>query len=163
MRIKQSIGAHFKNGGSTIPVLDDQMYGLDKTRAFYLFDVVPMGAVRMSQSDRWKTNPNHLDPNKRQRKAVTEYWNFKNAIRTQAKAMGFELKTQIECVFMIPMPNSWSEKKKDKMNALPCKVKPDIDNIVKGLMDALKDSDSDVWSIKAEKRWAYKGSIIIFA
>jgi Holliday junction resolvase RusA-like endonuclease len=61
------------------------------------------------------------------------------------------------------MPDSWSEKKKEKMNALPCKVKPDIDNIVKGLMDALKDSDSDVWSIKAEKRWAYKGSIIIFA
>ena len=163
MRIKQSIGAHFKNGGSTISVLDDQMYGLDKTRAFYLFDVVPMGAVRMSQSDRWKTNPNHLDSNKRQRKAVTEYFNFKDAIRNQAKAMQFELKTQIECVFMIPMPNSWSGKKKEKMNALPCKVKPDIDNIVKGLMDALKDSDSDVWSIKAEKRWAFKGSIIIFA
>ena len=163
MRIKQSIGAHFKNGGSSIEVTEDTMYGLDKTRGFYLFDVVPMGAVRMSQSDRWKTNPNHLDPNKRQRKAVTEYWNFKNAIRTQAKAMDFELKTQIECVFMIPMPNSWSEKKKDKMNGMPCKVRPDIDNLCKIVIDSLKSEDGDVWSIKAEKRWAYKGSIIIFA
>jgi Holliday junction resolvase RusA-like endonuclease len=163
MRIKQSIGAHFKNGGSTIPVLDDQMYGLDKTRAFYLFDVVPMGAVRMSQSDRWKTNPNHLDPRKRQRKSVTEHFAFKDALRLQAKSMGFELKTYLDCVFMMPMPDSWSEKKKDKMNGLPCKVRPDIDNLCKIVVDSLKSEDGDVWSIKAEKRWAYKGSIIIFA
>lgn len=161
MRIKQSIGHHFKNKGSCSSI-PETIYGLDKTRGFYLFDVVPMGAVRMSQSDRWKTNPDHPDLNKRQRKAVTEYFAFKDALRIQAKSMGYELKTQIECVFMIPMPNSWSEKKKEKMNAMPCKVKPDIDNIIKGLMDALKDSDSNVWSIKAEKRWAYKGSIIIF-
>jgi hypothetical protein len=29
-------------------------------------------------------------------------------------------------------------------------------------MDALKKEDSDVWKIKAEKRWAFKGSIIMF-
>lgn len=117
----------------------------------------------MSQSDRWKVNPNHTDPRKRQRKEVAEYFAFKDSLRAQSNIMGFELKTHLDCVFMIPMPDSWSGKKKDKMNGLPCKVKPDIDNIVKGICDALKANDSDIWSLKAEKRWAFKGSIIIFA
>ena len=88
--------------------------------------------------------------------------NFKNQMAYQAKSMGFELKNYLDAVYCIPMPDSWSIKKKEKMNGLPCLVKPDLDNITKGVKDSLKSNDSDIWYEKAEKRWAYTGCIVIY-
>jgi len=76
--------------------------------------------------------------------------------------MNFELGQCFDAVYLIPMPDSWSGKKKERMNGMPCEVKPDTDNITKGIKDALRKNDSDIWYEKAEKRWAYKGSIIIY-
>jgi len=160
-RIQYSLGACQFNPG-TQDEIKENVYVLDMTRSFYVLDVVPMGAPRMTQSDRWKTNPNHTDPRKRQRDVVTRYFAFKNLIVLQCNTLGFNMPNCIDVLFLIPMPDSWSKKKKEKHNGMPHKSKPDTDNIVKGLMDALKKEDSDVWKIKAEKRWAYKGSIIIF-
>jgi Holliday junction resolvase RusA-like endonuclease len=160
-RIKNSFGTcHYNKGGKI--ELKEERYKLDHSREFYLFDVIPFGAVRMTRSDKWKTNPNHLDPNKRQRKSVKTYFDFKNLLVLQANNMKFEIGEYLDAVYFIPMPNSWSEKKKERMNGLPCKVKPDTDNITKAVKDALKKNDSDIWWERAEKRWAYKGSIIIF-
>ena len=161
-RIRNSFGKCHINKGETLVFDENKPYELDYKRQFYLLDVIPMGAVRMTKSDKWKTNPNHTDPLKRQRKVVGEYFNYKNTIVWQSKSMNFELKNYLDCVFLIPMPETWSKKKKEKMNGLPHTQKPDTDNLVKGLKDALKKDDSDVWWEKAEKRWAYKGSIIIF-
>lgn len=161
-RIRNSFGKSHFNKGSVFEVNEELPYKLDYSRQFYLLDVIPMGAVRMTKSDTWKTNPNHPDPKKRQRKSVKEYFNFKNAITWEAKSLNFELKTTLDVLFLIPMPNTWSKKKKEKMNGLPHKQKPDTDNLIKAVKDALKKDDSDVWLEKAEKRWAYKGSIIIF-
>lgn len=161
MRIKSSFGkCHFNDG---VPLdIDATIYVLDNSRRFYLFDIIPMGAPRMTQSDRWKTNPNHIDPRKRQRTCVTNYFHFKTILLLQAKEMGFTLGKTLDALYLIPMPNSWSEKKKQRMNGLPCEVKPDTDNITKGIKDTFCKNDSNVWYEKAEKRWAYKGSIIIF-
>ena len=160
-RVKHSFGrCHFNDGeANTIEVLK---YKLDSKRRFYLFDIIPMGAPRLSQSDKWKTNPNHLDPNKRQRRCVTEYFAFKNMLTLQAKQLNFELGKIYDALYLIPMPNSWSEKKKQTMNGMPCEVKPDTDNITKAIKDTLRKNDSDIWYEKAEKRWAFNGSIIIF-
>ena len=160
-RIKESLGAYYYNKGGRIDLKEDK-FSVDRTRAFYLFDVIPVGAVRMTQSDKWKTNPNHADPRKRQRKAVKMYFDFKNVLTLQANLMKFKLGEYLDAVYFLPMPNSWSEKKKQKMNGLPCKVKPDTDNITKAVKDALKKNDSDIWWEKAEKRWAYRGSILIY-
>lgn len=160
-RKRSSFGqCHFNKGGKI--ELKEEMYKLDHSRQFYLFDIIPMGAVRMTVSDKWKTNPNHIDPKKRQRKVVQRYFSFKNALVEQALKMKYELGCYLDAVYFIPMPDSWSNKKKDKFNGMPCKSKPDTDNITKGIKDALKKEDSDVWWEKAEKRWAFKGSIIIF-
>jgi len=161
MRIKSSLGTCHFNDGKPLEV-DNTKYVLDHTRRYYIFDVIPMGAPRMTQSDRWKTNPNHIDPNKRQRTCVKNYFSFKNTLLYQAKEMGFTLEKTLNALYLIPMPNSWSEKKKQRMNGLPCEVKPDTDNITKGIKDTFCKNDSNVWYEKAEKRWAYKGSIIIF-
>jgi Holliday junction resolvase RusA-like endonuclease len=160
-RKRNSLGAYYHNKGTATEV-NDGIYQLDKTREFYLFDIIPMGGVRMSQSDKWKTNPNHADPLKRQRKAVTQYFVFKDALVLQANQMGFTLGKTLDAVYFLPMPDSWSNAKKQRMNGMPCEVKPDTDNITKGVKDALRKNDSDIWYEKAEKRWAYKGSILIF-
>ena len=160
-RKKQSIGKFFHNKG-IVREIKEERYKIDLTRDFYVFDVIPMGSVRMTQSDRWKTNPNHLDPNKRQRKSVTKHFTFKNEITRQGKLMNFNIGECLECVYFIPMPDSWSEKKKEKMNGFPCKVKPDCDNITKLVKDSFCINDSNIWNEEAKKVWAYNGSIIIF-
>lgn len=160
-RKKSSFGNCHYNKGGKIEIKNDK-FVLDQSREFYLFDIIPMGAVRMTKSDTWKLNPNHIDPKKRQRKCVEKYFHFKNTLRIQAIQMGFFLGKHLEAVYFIPMPDSWSNKKKEKMNGMAHESKPDTDNITKGVKDALKKDDSDVWWEKAEKRWAFKGSIIIY-
>jgi len=162
MAIKYSFGkCHFNNGKSLITEVEK--YEIDYDKRFYLFDVVPLGAVRMSQSDKWKTNPNHLDPKKRQRAVVTEYFNYKNKVKAQAIEMNFELPQVLDIVFLIPMPFTWSEKKKVRNNKTKVLKRPDIDNLVKAFMDALSVEDGYVWKIQAEKRYAYNGSILVYA
>lgn len=161
MRKKESWGSCHINQGITT-LLDQTRYKIDYARLFYLFDIIPMGAVRMSSSDRWKTNPNHLDPQKRQRVIVTQYFLYKDMLRIQANQMKYQMDEFIDAVYFQPMPDSWSEKKKERMSGLPCKVKPDTDNITKGLKDTFLKNDSAVWRDIAEHRWAYKGSILIY-
>jgi Holliday junction resolvase RusA-like endonuclease len=161
MRIKHSFGKCHVNKGTCLEVKDER-YVIDYSRQFFLFDVVPMGAPRMTQSDRWKTNPNHSDPRKRQRTAVTNYFVLKNSLVEQANEMKFELGKCVDAVFLMPMPQTWSQKKKDKMNGMPCESKPDTDNLLKGLCDALRKNDQDIWQMKGVKVWAFKGSIIVY-
>ena len=80
----------------------------------------------------------------------------------QANLMKFEIQSILDVLFLIPMPDSWSEKKKEAMNGLPCKVKPDTDNLTKAIKDTFCVNDSHIWKETAEKRWAYKGCVIIF-
>lgn len=160
-RVQNSLGQCVHNKGSLLEVKEDK-YVLDTTREYYIFDIVPMGAVRMTKSDTWKLDPNHPDPYKRQRPAVTKYFAFKTLLTTQASEMGYTLGRWIDAVYLVPMPNSWSKKKKEQMNRLPCETKPDTDNITKAVKDTLKKNDAEVWWEKAEKRWAYNGSIILF-
>ena len=159
--MKKTIGSSGTNKGKQ-SVIEEKVIQIDLTRKCHIIDVLPIGAVRMTKSDRWKTNPNHHDERKRQRPAVTRYFEFKNKVVSECNKVGFELKNNLDVVFFLPMPESWSLKKKEKMNGMPHKSRPDIDNIVKGFMDALKEQDGDVWIIKAEKRYAHKGSILIY-
>lgn len=160
-RVQNSLGQIVSNDGFLLDIPATK-YVLDNTRSYLIFDVVPMGAVRMTKSDTWKLNPNHADPKKRQRPAVTKYFAFKTLLQLQAKSVNFELGKCIDAVYLVPMPDSWSKKKKDAMNGMPCESKPDTDNITKAIKDTLRKEDGDIWWEKAEKRWAYKGSIIIF-
>jgi Holliday junction resolvase RusA-like endonuclease len=141
---------------------NENAFELNYSRKIFIFDVVPVGAVRMTQSDKWKTNPLHKDPNKRQRPEVTRYFNFKDIVRQQAKDLNYILGDTLEVIFCVPMPQSWSTKKKERMNKLPVKTRPDIDNYVKAFADAICIEDGNIWFVKAEKRYAFQGSIIIY-
>jgi len=160
-RVKHSIGKNYVNGGDVVAPAEER-FVLDNNRKYFAIDVIPMGAVRMTQSDRWKTNPNHIDPRKRQRKVVQEYFKFKDSVVKHSNAIGYIIKNTVEVVFFIPMPETWSAKKKKEHVGMPHKQKPDTDNILKGFCDALTKDDSSIWSMNAKKYWAYKGSILIY-
>tara|TARA_R110001592_G_scaffold171756_3_gene410185 strand:+ start:792 stop:1289 length:498 start_codon:yes stop_codon:yes gene_type:complete len=161
-RKRQSIGSYYVNEGKSVEIKEQEIYVLDTTRKYYMFDVCPVAAPRMTQSDRWKINPEHPDINKRQRPVVTKYWSYKNILILQKNLMNYEVKSILDVLFLIPMPKSWSIKKKEQMNGLPCKVRPDTDNLMKAIKDTFCKEDSHIWRETAEKRWAYAGSVIIF-
>jgi Holliday junction resolvase RusA-like endonuclease len=45
------------------------------------------------------------------------------------------------------------------MNGMPHKQKPDADNLLKSVLDAVYASDAHVWDIRVIKLWADEGSI----
>ena len=104
----------------------------------------------MVRSDRWK-----------KRSVVTKYWAFKDLINLAAKNQNFTLGDSFYAIFEIEMPESWSQKKKDKMNGRPHQQKPDGDNLIKSVQDSLLQEDSHIWKFSAEKRWGRKNRIII--
>lgn len=64
--------------------------------------------------------------------------------------------------FVMPMPKSWSKAKKLAMNGKLHKQKPDLDNLLKALIDAVYCDDCSVSSYAGiRKIWGYEGSIII--
>nr|WP_255711949.1 RusA family crossover junction endodeoxyribonuclease [Xenorhabdus sp. PB30.3] len=101
----------------------------------------------MTQADRW-----------RKRKPVLNYYAFKDEIRLNNITLP---ESHYHITFVIPMPPSWSKKKRTAMNGKPHQQKPDKDNLEKALLDAVFDDDSRVWDGRVTKLWGEKGQIII--
>ena len=117
----------------------------------YEFKVDPIGKPRMTISDKWK-----------KRDCVQRYWAFKDSIKRQAAKNGYKLMPSGDHIgFIIPMPKSWSLKKKAHMDGSPHTQKPDIDNLEKALFDSLLDDDAVIWNISASKHWGSVGKILI--
>ena len=66
-----------------------------------------------------------------------------------------------EITFYMPMPKSWSKKKKEAMDNKPHQSRPDIDNLIKSVLDAVYVDDSTVWQISAKKVWSFFSCIEI--
>lgn len=98
----------------------------------------------MTQRDKWAKRP-----------AVMRYFAFRDEVR----AAGMELCNGSTIVFHIPMPKSWSKKKRDAMRGEYHQQKRDLDNYTKGVLDALFEDDSHIADIRVIKRWADEGAI----
>lgn len=114
-------------------------------------DIVPQGAVRMTNRGKWKSIP------------AQRYLNYK-------KLIGYELRKhfsepsqkpiKVSISVYYPIPDSWSKKKKQEALTgvrMPI-VKPDLDNVVKGIYDscngiAWKD-DNQVVDEQSSKRYS---------
>jgi Holliday junction resolvase RusA-like endonuclease len=107
-----------------------------------VFYTKPVSKPRMTRSDTWK-----------KRSCVLQYREFKDEISLQAKLEDFELPDAFRVVFGIPFPRSYSKSKREKFLGQPHTIKPDIDNYLKALMDSLKENDSGVWHVDAQKIW----------
>lgn len=125
---------------------DPFAYEAPKHRVF-TWTVEPMGKVRMSQRDKWAKRP-----------VVVRY----RAYHDQLREMGVTLLPGDEVHFNIQTPKSWSAKKADAHDAVPHQQKPDLDNLLGGLLDAVLEEDKTFWSFGAtSKRWTTKPSSII--
>jgi Holliday junction resolvase RusA-like endonuclease len=114
-----------------------------------ILDITPIPKPRMVRSDSWK-----------KRSIVLSYWAFKKELVLKANLAKLKLEPEINIVFYLPMPESWSKKKKAEMDNQPHKSTPDGDNILKAIFDCLCDQDNFIWKVSYEKRWSYKGKIV---
>lgn len=119
----------------------------------YEFNLTPIGKPRMTQRDKWLNPP---------RPEVLKYRLSKHAIQTYAMMEEFVLGEILAGTFILPMPNSWSKKKKKLMEGKPHLNKPDLDNIIKFVQDSLKpEGDQMIHTIVANKIWGEEGKIIL--
>ena len=106
-----------------------------------------------------------LDPVAKPRPRVTsrgtyipgKYAKFKKDCRT----LGMRVPESADIRFEVPMPKSWSQRKRFLMAGQPHQQRPDLDNYVKAVLDAVLDDDSKVWQVWARKVWGMKGQIVI--
>lgn len=108
--------------------------------------ITPVPKPRMTQRDRWAKRP-----------AVERYYHFADELREQWEG---EVPPMFRIVFMMPMPKSWSKKKRMEMTGRPHQQRPDVDNLTKAFLDALCEDDSYVYHVDAAKHWSEEGGII---
>lgn len=111
------------------------------------YDITPVPKPRMTRRDKWAKRP-----------CVTTYFEYCNKLREIGASVpdgGAHVR------FIMPMPKSWSAKKKAEMAGKPHQQKPDLDNLLKALFDATRKEDSGIYSISAIKEWGDEGRIII--
>lgn len=106
---------------------------------------VAIGKPRMTQRDKWKQRPVVL-----RYRAWCDLVRFA-AGRTEKITLTYGI--HLSAVFYLPCPVSWSQAERDRLMGTPHVGKPDVDNLLKGLMDALFVNDALVWSIEAKKYW----------
>ncbi|HED2371685.1 TPA: RusA family crossover junction endodeoxyribonuclease [Citrobacter freundii] len=112
-----------------------------------VYDITPMGKPRMTRADKWKKRPE-----------VLRYRAFCDEVRLQ----GVELpESGSHVTFILPMPASWSKKKRAEFNGKPHQTKPDFDNMMKALKDAIYEDDAHIWDSRVTKLWGERGQIII--
>lgn len=109
--------------------------------------ITPVPKPRMTKSDKWKKRP-----------AVMRYWKFKDEVKLAKVKLP---KAGCQVIFFMPMPASWPEHKKLVYELRAHQQKPDVDNLLKGLMDAVYGDDSGVWDIHVTKLWGMVGKILI--
>lgn len=112
-----------------------------------VYSIVPVPKPRMTKRDKWAGRP-----------PVLRYLAYKDECqlnRVTLPQSGYHI------TFVMPMPSSWSKKKKSEYNRRPHQQKPDKDNLEKALLDAVMSEDCAVWDGRVTKIWGYQGLIII--
>lgn len=112
-----------------------------------IYPIIPMGKPRMTRADKWKKRPE-----------VMRYRAFCDEVRLRGVTLP---ESGAHVTFVLPMPASWSKKKRQQHYGQPHQAKPDCDNMLKALMDALYEDDAHIWDCRITKVWGEIGQIII--
>ncbi|WP_288365609.1 RusA family crossover junction endodeoxyribonuclease [uncultured Marinobacter sp.] len=111
------------------------------------YPITPVAKPRMTRKDKFAKRP-----------ATAKYWAFKDECRLRKISVP---ESGAHITFILPMPKSWSAKKRAEMDGQPHQQKPDKDNLEKALLDAVYDEDCKVWDSRVTKVWGEEGAIII--
>ena len=117
------------------------------------FQVMPMGAVRMNRRSMY---------NAASRLRVERYFAYKDELGKQiyeAVAIGkrfrlVDLESAAWWKFFLPMPTSWSAKKRRELANTGLTKTPDFDNLVKAVYDSVFDNDSRAYDVRSSKYWS---------
>jgi len=120
------------------------------SKTTFEFRVLPCPAPRMTRADAWKNRP-----------CVLRYRRFRDDLRLGAKKIGYTLQPILNITFILPMPESWSAKKRLAMNGTPHQQRPDRDNLLKAFQDTFEGDDGFVWDGRTTKLWGEVGKIIV--
>ena len=114
-----------------------------------LLDITPVPKPRQTRADKWKQRP-----------SVLRYRAFADELRLKLPR---DVNLNWSSIhFNLPMPKSWSKKKKAEMDCTPHTQKPDIDNLLKALLDAHYADDSGIHALTMiRKSWSKTGYIKI--
>jgi len=112
-----------------------------------IYHIDPVAKPRQTRADKWK-----------KRACVLKYRAYKDEIRLR-KVQVPEGNAHI--TFVVQMPASWSNKKRDVMSGQRHQQVPDVDNFHKGLLDAVFLEDCRVWDHRITKLWGDAGAIIV--
>jgi Holliday junction resolvase RusA-like endonuclease len=116
--------------------------------------IIPMGAVRTTQRQKFVDE------------RAKKYFTYKQQIALLVKQhintpTGRPILADI--TFYMPIPMSWSLKKKERYNGAVHKSKPDIDNMIKGCFDALNKiawkDDNQVYEVNSRKVYSFNPGI----
>lgn len=114
-----------------------------------IFHITPVPAPRMVHSDKWSKRP-----------VVLRYFKYRDELRLTANLHGYYVDPELSLTFIMPMPRSWTKKKKEVMMGQPHTTRPDLDNLLKAFKDALCGEDSFVHTYKdISKVWGPAGGI----
>tara|TARA_R110002020_G_scaffold153326_2_gene332714 strand:- start:75 stop:443 length:369 start_codon:yes stop_codon:yes gene_type:complete len=109
-----------------------------------ILDVTPVSKPRMTRADRWK-----------KRQSVLKFFAFRDAVKQSPAWKTLQLldMDSFKIVFHVPMPKSWSKKKKAQFEGKPHQQRPDLDNYLKAWKDSVYEEDAVVWNVEATKLW----------
>ena len=102
----------------------------------------PMGKPRMTRADKWKC-----------RSEVVRYRQWADAMRAFTNGKIPNNPDSVSWNAYMPIPESWSQRKKTAMAGKPHRQKPDRDNIDKAICDALWKRDEGIWTGFQAKFW----------
>ena len=139
---KQVISSNFH------PLLEAQSGNPSKELGkYFLILGTPIGKPRMTQRDRWKQRP-----------IVLKYYEKKDQL---IETVGEIQSQRLRLIFLFEPPKSWSRKRREAALQNPKTTRPDVDNLVKAVLDSLYKEDSVVYEIQAIKLWwSYSATII---
>lgn len=122
------------------------------------FRINPQTHVRATKGDSilFRIPQDQLRPDGLKRKLrLVQYNEYKKDLRLIAEYLNFTMPASCHrFTFYIPVPKSWRPGKKVKHHNQPHLNKPDADNLIKAMKDALlPKSDSGVWDFRVTKYW----------
>lgn len=112
------------------------------------YPIIPIAKPRMTRRDRWAKRP-----------PVLRYRAFCDEVALRQ----VRLPTQgARVTFTLPMPSSWSRRKRARLDGAPHRCRPDVSNLLKALEDAVYGEDAEIWHYaEIQKVWGEHGGIII--
>ena len=105
-----------------------------------ILDIVAIPKPRMTRRDKWDTRP-----------CVMTYWAYCDELRLRINQAKLIPTGSFKIVFYLPIPESFSMKKRKSYEGRIHDKKPDLDNLLKAWQDALYQNDSCVYHVEMDK------------